>query len=274
MIFGSAKSSCAWTAILLLFSAAEPVRAQDARIYGLDYMLYAGGLHAASAQTRLSLSDTDYDVEFSVWLDGFFGKLYTYKLDAKVAGDTGRKTLRPAWFHAATRWQDDDIERVEIRFGDDGPPVVIREPATGEERAVVPDSELQGVFDPISGALAIVQGLARSGHCEGRIPVFDGKRRYDLISRSLGEYFLNPSDYSMYSGPSIKCGVSLRRVMGFDDEDEREKEVEEIIVYLGAVVDGAPMLPVRLESSSGFGALRIHLVAAQRAVAGAVVDDR
>jgi hypothetical protein len=122
--------------------------------------------------------------------------------------------------------------------------------------------------------LKLVRRLARSGSCEGEAAVFDGRRRYDVITQDLGRTTLEASDLAPYGGPAIRCGVTFRPIAGFWREARAERSSDaEVEVFLAPMARSTPPVPVRVHARNAFGALRIHLVAARPASAGLKVPQ-
>ena len=114
--------------------------------------------------------------------------------------------------------------------------------------------------------LAVVAKVAQSGRCEVEVPIFDGRRRYNLTTQHLGETELVASDVAPFGGVATRCGLAFEMLGGgWKKKSRRWKEAgrPEIEVFLARVLPNAPPLPVRLHAKNNFGALRIHLVAAR-----------
>ena len=257
------------TAGLLAILLARPalgdvVRGQALDELALDYHVYAGGFHALSLETRVSLGPEAYAVKFKARSDGFLDSLLGFTLDAEAIGRAAAAGLTPLAFRTANRWRSSGERLVEMTYGEDGLPETRTEPpAEADDRDPVPDSLRRGTLDPITAMLSLVHGLARDGRCAGRVPVFDGRRRFDLAARDLGEQDLAPSGVARFAGLARRCRVTFEPVTGFwrDERWERPK-TSDIEVFLASVVPGGPPVPVRLEAQNAFGAVRIHLVSA------------
>ncbi|MDH3791872.1 MAG: DUF3108 domain-containing protein, partial [Rhodospirillales bacterium] len=115
---------------------------------------------------------------------------------------------------------------------------------------------------------------ARSGSCKGEVAVFDGRRRYDVITHDLGETILEASDVAPYGGPAVRCGVTFRPIAGFwRSARAKRSDDAQVEVFLAPMTPSTPPVPVRIHAKSAFGALRIHLVAARPAARGLRVQD-
>ena len=70
------------------------------------------------------------------------------------------------------------------------------------------------------------------------------------------------SDSAPFGGAATVCALTVEPVTGFMKTQEHQPKPREVTVFFLPVVDGGPPVPVRVESQSRFGAVRIHLVAA------------
>src|SRR3546814_6055887 len=67
-----------------------------------------------------------------------------------------------------------------------------------EGRHPLPPDAGKGTLDPLSVIAGLGELLQAGGRCEGTFPVFDGRKRYDLIVYDAGERVLEPTSYSIY----------------------------------------------------------------------------
>lgn len=126
-------------------------------------------------------------------------------------------------------------------FGSMGEP-----PATEEERA--------GAADPLTTLLSVGLGAVRDGdvHCEGTMPVFDGKARYNLRFEYGG---MDSIRTRAWSGRAAVCHAYYEPIAGYDaDEFPSEEDIDRPITMWFAPVNGGQMhVPVRIRANAGFG---------------------
>lgn len=187
---------------MLLLPAVAMGQAAPAPDILLRYAAYWGGLHAADVTLALRQDDERYDVVMEVAGRGLIGWL----VDLSTAGHSrgsllAETTPRPLLYRYYQR-DGDDESVVEIEF----------DPATGrghsqertrdaalrgrpdgwevEPQDGVPATLRTGVFDPLSLVPLLRDALPRAledGRRSLAIPVFDGKRRFDVAVRLKGE---------------------------------------------------------------------------------------
>ena len=134
---------------------------------------------------------------------------------------------------------------IDPPFGSMGQP-----PASAEERA--------GAMDPISVILRLMMGPINAGEdavCSGRLPVFDGKARYDLRFENLGPDQVRTR---AYRGQAIRCHAHLEPISGYDPGDRpTEEEIARPVNIWLVEMDGVHV-PVRFRASTQIGNISIQ----------------
>ncbi|WP_417493284.1 DUF3108 domain-containing protein [Maricaulis sp.] len=125
-------------------------------------------------------------------------------------------------------------------------------PATAEQRA--------GVIDPISAIFLLSQERAGGAEaaCSGRIPVFDGKARYDLRLEAGGRQNVRTP---AWRGEALLCHAWYEPIAGYDPEDyPSAAELRyPLDIWLAPFPEHGFYLPVRLHTRAGFGGVTIEV---------------
>ena len=178
-------------------------------------------------------------------------------IEAGVSGYRDDNQLRPWRYshlnHASSKNRivgidfPDGVAMPDINppFGSMGEP-----PATDEERA--------GAADPLSALLAMGLGAVARGesHCSGRLPVFDGRARYNLRFEDGGTDRVRTR---AWSGEALVCHAYYEPVSGYEaDEYPSDEDISRPITFwLAPVHDGDVHIPVRIRTNAGFGGATI-----------------
>ena len=130
-----------------------------------------------------------------------------------------------------------------------------------DDREIVPNDMRRNTIDPLSAALrAAYSAKTREDRlsCEDSIPVFDGRRRYDLVFKDAGTEVI---DGPYYDGVARKCLASIRRIVGFSRDPflPRSKDLEGGEIWFADLVPGWPPVPVRFKTDVGLGNAFVHL---------------
>lgn len=251
-------------AILALVSV-RPVGAQEA--VSLGYNVYVGGFHVFAFDVDLTLNRSEYAISASGGTKGVVGLFYDWSARIGAKGAFGHGGLRPTRYDVFT---DDEgrAETMRLRFEAGGRYSIERKPPKrGKRKTLAPELTL-GSVDPLSAILAAILALAEDGSCARTIPVFDGKRRYDLRFSHVGPSAVAPSHLSIFRGPAVQCRFTMTRIAGFTKKRRYAKIWDDskdnpFTVSFARLSDGGPPLPVRFENDLGLGLMIIHLARAK-----------
>ena len=122
------------------------------------------------------------------------------------------------------------------------------------------DADRTSVVDPMTATLLLSEMVAASGGapCEGSIPVFDGKQRYDLNLISRGTEDIRTRGWR---GEALVCEAYYTPISGYDAEDwpEPGETRHPLTMWIAPIANGTAFLPVRLHTRAGFGGVTIEL---------------
>ncbi len=179
-------------------------------------------------------------------------------------GDDARPVIIPSRY-------DSDFEGrssrklVSLVFDENGlPGPVAADPPYGKRQLKfpVPLEDQKGTVDPMSSWIHMIMAASadETSPCGRSIPVFDGRRRYDLDLEFVGTENLKVGD--VFEGKAHHCRMIYRRVGGFDPEDMDDDElpVPPLETWVGAVK--APsgrvfMVPVQVVADAPIGSVKM-----------------
>ena len=247
--------------LALMCAAAGPAEAAQSDLM-LAYDVRYGGVTVMKVEARLNLA-AGSDRSYAVALEGrTVGLLNTVKpiiFTATSKGVSSKGGFQPA-LYATTTVKRDKRKGLSIAFTPNGTPVTQFIPADDAEE-LPPAALLEGIVDPASAFLGLVRSVAETAACSGTAGVFDGKRRYDVTFTSLPRETLQKTSHSPYAGEARRCRVKLRPLHGFKPGKRRPLDGTEL--WFADVLDGAPPLPVRIETEISLGAVRLELTSAR-----------
>lgn len=238
---------------LLLLGIAAPAIAVDP--FTLRYDVRFGPLSILSMRTTIELGQETYRTRTLMQTEGVIGLLFPWRSDSITEGLRG--PLRPRRHTSAGRYRRQH-RTVELRYRDDGSVEThIEPPPDADGRDVVPPALQRATVDPLTASLA-----AMEQDCRGYVPVFDGRRRYDLRLEDLGAADVPPSNAGVYAGGARRCRAVLAPLGGFWRADAPHDESPSTLDFWIAEPRPALLpLPVYLELAGTRGTLRIVLVA-------------
>lgn len=233
----------------------------------------------AEAQTRLkahyTLSMTGVPIGQIAWLVAIGEQRYTTSANGKASGvlsvlvnGEGSVDVRGMIVdgHATPRFFTSSI------VDDDGPSELrmtleegtvrdlsIVPPPSDKDRLPVRDADRIGVIDPLSAMLIPSNGdVLATGNCNQVLPVFDGRRRYDLVL-SYKRHDRISLERS-YSGVVAVCGVVLKPIAGHRPDSMIVKYVadrRDMELWFAPISSTAMMAPVRIVVPTLLGTLEI-----------------
>jgi hypothetical protein len=125
----------------------------------------------------------------------------------------------PERYDAAYDLRSRKGKRISMRFvGSGGDSVAERGPEDSSEKYLLPPALLTDVVDPLAALTrmreALRSGLAGQGHFA--IPVFDGKRRFDVEERAVSHEMTRIGDRVL---PVLHLALLLHPIAGFKGDD-------------------------------------------------------
>ncbi len=187
------------------------------------YDFYIGGFSIAEITFGGSVSALGYTARSVVETRGILDLLINGEVDAFAEGYRHtRGYLAPDTYKTAYTTRSED-RGVNISYNSEVATVSITPP---EEKKSYDTkaSEHPGTLDPVTAAVTIMNPRNHADLCNRTIPVFDGKRRYDIIlfphdKRPEGETPPLPE----WNAPTTWCFGVYERIAGFEGNLQNEQ---------------------------------------------------
>ncbi|MBI3452563.1 MAG: DUF3108 domain-containing protein [Rhodospirillales bacterium] len=250
--------------------------ADAAKRIGLVYDIYSGGLHVLALDLDLGLGlDTGrYDVTAKISTAGFLAWFLDWNQVTRSEGTLGEGGVAPDLYRMNATFRG-NARMIEIVYRNGQVAVVRAEPSAKDdgEREVVAEAQRRDTLDPMSGVLAVIHATSEGKGCNGRVPVFDGRRRYDMVFVDRGERQFSASRYSVFDGRAKQCDFVFESIAGFErrrPENEERRRLQSGRAWISPVMPGAPATPVRIELDGDWGMTIAHLRDIRRGAATAV----
>ncbi|MBK3731614.1 DUF3108 domain-containing protein [Azospirillum brasilense] len=234
----------------------------------LDFAAYGGGVSLArgsvvlteEAEGAASRYRAALEAEAVPWL----GLFTNFRYHAESAGRLEAGTAQPDRFRGERRLRrKQDI--MTLTFGSDGVDVEAEPPLSPDKAARVPPDSRRGSIDPLSAGAAVILTASRAGGCGGRYPVYDGRRRYDIIMTPQGQGNLPSSRYRIATGSAEVCAVTVRPVAGFEGDRDRDRFFAEGVerkatVWFARAPESGRVVPVTVEVPTDTMTVLVHTV--------------
>lgn len=270
-------------AVLLAAPPAVGIAAPEhapGRALALGYDVHVGGLRLGRMTLETRLHEGRYGITVGAKAADLLDRLVRWSYIAEAEGrliDGGGVT--PTAFRSERSLRDRRWS-VRLDYDAEGRPTHIQvPPASKEDEDAVPPGLRPGTVDLLSAAVAIARTAEANGDtCEARIPVYDGRRRYDVVARPTGSRTLTPGSLGIFGGTAIGCRIEIHPVAGFRVARRNETNFWTIApdgrprafdLWLGRPAPGDPLVPVRMEARELFYTRVVgHLAAIERQLPG------
>ncbi len=253
---------------------ADASRIPRLRPIRLTYEVFVGGAHLIGADISFSASKDGYSSRIEGRTLGIWHRFFPWNTALEATGRIKGDRLVPAGFESRDVWGH-KLKVTRLKFAPDGEAWAEFEPSAG---AVSPSEEVtaeqrRGALDPVTALLQMLAHLAVEQDCNVVVPVFDGKRRFDVTGADASdaakvEEEIDAGDYGVFKGKARVCSAGFRMVSGqwtdrqksgFWKKSDTEDGREPFRVWLAKLSPELPELPVMLESTSIWGRIVIHL---------------
>jgi hypothetical protein len=226
----------------------------------VHYDLYTGGLRTLGIEAKARLGADSYALSADINSIGLLGWFISYHARHESGGVLTQSGIHPALYANFGEWNG-GRRSVTLSYGPDGPIAAeIKPAAEKDEREPVSPELWAGTVDPLSLVLWVNQQAAGGSPCAVNVPVFDGRRRYNVRLEALGNDTLKATGYSSFAGPALKCRAVWERVAGEPKNPQwQPKRPPLTTVWLAQFGRRGLWLPVRLETESGFGHVIGHM---------------
>ncbi|MFM7344986.1 MAG: DUF3108 domain-containing protein, partial [Tagaea sp.] len=198
---------------LLLASAPASAFTTSGERIELTFDVTAG---ARVAQMSLAYSVTGdaYEIVSSQRSVGFLDWIFPWRSATEVTGLFRGPASVPTSYRSEGVFRGNP-RKVELFF-EDGK--VVRMDTVPEnrddERDEVPLEMRAGAVDPVSAILATIRLANDTGSCSARVPVFDGRQRYDIVFEDLGPREVPRHHASTFQGVARACEFNWVPIAG------------------------------------------------------------
>lgn len=178
-----------------------------------EYSVSIRGIPVGRAELRADIVDGRYALAFSGGVRGLARLFSDAETTAHASGRVAADRLQPDEYTHV--WiEDDETESVDMRFAGLGVTDIALDPPRNNPERYVPITAEQkaDALDPVS---AFLWPAADGGPavCARRLPLIDGKRRFDITLSFDREVSFATRDGS-YSGAAVVCHFRYRQIAG------------------------------------------------------------
>lgn len=232
------------------------------KITELKHSVYVGGLFLGSINTEIAEENQNYRIESIANTSKTFDWAFKWIAKGKTVGLIDSDKVSPFLHRHESTWNK-NARSATMNYDQSG---VVTVETTGKKSSdpnkytPIDPNSLTNSIDPMSAILLVSNRLESGQGCNGEVPVFDGRRRYDVKLTEKDSKLFKPSRYSVFAGEAIGCKIDIVKKGGFKKgPDNYDRMNQEIIVWAAAPVAGARVVPVRMHVDTDFGRMELHL---------------
>ena len=209
------------------------------------FTAFIGLFNASTAEFEYDLKPAAYAVRAIVRTYGTFGFLYPFEADYYTGGNIEGDFLETSAYRYTSKSRFNQRSKVMI-YDENGLPVYAVSSKNGKEKkkAIEACTDNKNTTNLQTVLAAIARQYQKMGFCDSKIPVFDGKRRFDVIFRDEGTEEIKANEYSPYAGKAAKCSMYIDK-LGAEGDDLLWQLSSDRPVYFWILKDkqsGAPFI--------------------------------
>lgn len=236
-------------------TAALPATGGDqwAKPLSAAYDFYIGGLPIAEIELSGALSPDGYDATSSVITRGILEVLVKGRVSAQATGQRHARGHFTPDAYATTYSTRSDSRAVRIGYTNEQPVDVSITPDEPAKPYDTNPAEHGGALDPMTAVMVMMTPNDPVDLCNRTVPIFDGKRRYDIILLPLTRRPTgNEPPAPIWSSPMVRCFGVYERIAGFEPELQVKQRYYPFDIWFEDDGDGV-FRPVRVAGKTRLG---------------------
>ena len=186
-----------------------------------SYQITFNGFNIGTVDFQSEAESESYTLVANTKLSVLLGA-FTWDSETRSFGMLTSKAPKPAAFSLDFK-STLKAGSLKIGFSDGTVTDVAQQPLVPPKPGTVPlrEQHLKGVLDPLSAFMLLSRGPS-TNPCERRIPIFDGKERFDLVLSRKGEVQVTEQQPSGQPGVAYVCRVRYQPIAGYKLDRETE----------------------------------------------------
>jgi hypothetical protein len=247
-----------WAGVLLLAAVNRPAAAAD--MVTMEFEGFGpAGLHILTTHTVIEETPVAYVIQGDFETAGVGAIFANVSNRSLVEGREQANVPHPLTFESETD-RNGKVQHLSVKFNTDGVPDGSVSPPPKEPVTSVNYQQLPGTVDNLTAYLLLERQVARGGGCDLRVPVFDGRHRYDLVFSDAGKHVLTPADGQNFNGETQACRMVRDELGGFYvDKNHEEGASSGTIWYAPRMISGDLAVPVRMTMQTEIGDVALFL---------------
>ncbi|WP_448192166.1 DUF3108 domain-containing protein [Azospirillum sp. sgz301742] len=257
-----ARSRAARTAAAMVFVLLSGAGTARAETWEMSFEAYGGGLPLATGVLHLTVDGgRHYDARLESASASWFNLLTSFRYEAQAIGTVSNPAVAPERFRGERNTRS-KRDLTTLTYSGGTVAVHAEPPMNPEKASLVPEPVRRGSVDPLSAGIGVIVTAGGPVACTGTYPVYDGRRRYDIVMKPAGPAVLEASKRRMAAGPAQRCVVALHPVAGFQVDRDKPNaffvEGKERTATIWFLPVNGRTIPMQVEVETDFGSFYVH----------------
>jgi hypothetical protein len=186
--------------------------------------LYAGGISLGKVDMDAQYRGSDYHVVSNLVTGGVVNAFWQSQIQATTNGKMSGGKPQPALYDSFYTGHNAKNQEVSLTY-DGGQPRLYANPSYQTRGFEVPAPQQKDTLDPMSAVIALTAATRADAKnpCGITLPVFDGRRRYDIEMTKEKEADIK-MDNGIFKGHVSVCSVKYKQVSGFSPNVLKAKQ--------------------------------------------------
>ena len=246
---------------LIVFSSLNfSVNAKQGNYY---YEVQFGNLIVGKAEIFFRLLSHRLNVEIKSETAGILDALYEYNGLLKSSSIKNKGTWLPNNFSASGVFNKKKRNTNITWFNDYKNVNYVNVPSIDLKKYhEIQKSSLGDVIDPITAFMRVIEKINEQNNCDKSFKVFDGRRRYNLKIKTIGNNVIDNDRPKSYKGNVLICGLRVFPIGGHRLKTKwkpNEDKISDFKVFFGKNLN-EDYIPVRVQIEKWFGTIVIRLI--------------
>jgi len=242
-----------------LIAGAVPAQAEG-RLEG-KYTISMTGVSIGQITWLVDINDKHYVTSAYGKASGVLSMLVNGEGSVVTHGTIANDRLAPSSYVSRISDDEGNSELAMTFEGGNVKDLIGQAPRLESDRVAVSEADRRGVNDPLTAVLIPIpagNGRLASSNCTRTLPIFDGRRRYNL-ALTFGRVDKIALAQS-YTGPVLVCGVILQPIAGYRSNSMLVKYLagrRDLELWFAPIAGTSVIAPIRVVMPTLIGTLEI-----------------
>lgn len=235
--------------------------AQPGSTLQMAMTLYAGGVTLGKVDLNATIRGDQYHVVSNLQTGGVVNAFWQSEIQATSTGTVAPKNFHPALYDSYYTGRSDKKQEVSLTYDANGPVRLYADPPYSMTGYEVTPAQQRATFDPLSAITFLVSGVgaAADNPCGVTLPVFDGRRRYDVEITKVKDTEVS-MDNGLYKGRALLCQIKYKQLAGYKPKVIKDGASFPVInawvaTFPSAVTGRSYVVPLRAWADTSYGVI-------------------